>query len=189
MSVAMSKGPFAAPQPDRTGSDRIHGTMTLFPDLDDDRPPQAARLAPRLRALADQGLYFGTSSWKYQGWLGSIYSEARYRTRGKHFQEEVRGILSGQNTPPPSLTVCGDFAFYQFPSADYWDRLFAATPPGLPLRPQGPRGHHRLDLADHPRPLRDQGRGGANRHFLDAGDLRPVLRPASPSPTPIGSGR
>jgi hypothetical protein len=41
--------------------------MSLFPDLDDDRPPPAARLASRLRALADRGLYFGTSSWKYEG--------------------------------------------------------------------------------------------------------------------------
>jgi hypothetical protein len=32
-----------------------------------DMPPQAARLAPKLRALADQGVYFGTSSWKYEG--------------------------------------------------------------------------------------------------------------------------
>jgi hypothetical protein len=132
--------------------------MSLFPDLDDDRPPQAARLAPRLRALAVRGLYFGTSSWKYQGRLGSIYSEGRYRTRGKHskkkFEESCLAEYAG--TFP---TVCGDFAFYRFPTREFWDRLFGATPPGLPLRPQGARGHHRLHLAD-PRPLRDQGRGG-----------------------------
>jgi hypothetical protein len=45
--------------------------------------PQAARLAPKLRALAKRGIYFGTSSWKYEGWLGSIYSGDRYVTRGK----------------------------------------------------------------------------------------------------------
>ncbi len=33
----------------------------------DDIPQQAVRLAPNLRALADQGVYFGTSSWKYDG--------------------------------------------------------------------------------------------------------------------------
>jgi hypothetical protein len=48
-----------------------------------DIPPQAARLAPKLRALADRGVYFGTSSWKYDGWLGSIYRQERYLTRGK----------------------------------------------------------------------------------------------------------
>jgi hypothetical protein len=28
-------------------------------------------------------VYFGTSSWKYEGWLGSIYTPERYLTRGK----------------------------------------------------------------------------------------------------------
>ena len=40
-----------------------------------DSPAQAALLAPKLRALADRNIYFGTSSWKYDGWLGSIYRE------------------------------------------------------------------------------------------------------------------
>jgi hypothetical protein len=37
-----------------------------------DPPELAARLAPILRDWADRGVYVGTSSWKYQGWLGSI---------------------------------------------------------------------------------------------------------------------
>ena len=60
--------------------------MSRFPAFDDAAgalPPQAARLSPKLRALAEQRIYFGTSSWKYDGWLGSIYSEDRYLTRGK----------------------------------------------------------------------------------------------------------
>jgi hypothetical protein len=59
-----------------------------------DIPPQSARLAPKLRALADRGIYFGTSSWKYDGWLGTIYSQDRYLTRGKFsnakFEQEWR---------------------------------------------------------------------------------------------------
>jgi hypothetical protein len=45
-------------------------------------PGQAQRLRPRLTALAKKGVYFGTSSWKYDGWLNSIYSQKRYDTRG-----------------------------------------------------------------------------------------------------------
>jgi uncharacterized protein YecE (DUF72 family) len=103
--------------------------MSLFPELDaeDDPPPQAARLAPKLRALAEQGVYFGTSSWKYEGWLGSIYNEGRYQTRGKYSKKKFdENCLMEYAAAFP--TVCGDFAFYQFPSSDYWAKLFGETP-------------------------------------------------------------
>jgi hypothetical protein len=58
--------------------------LSQLPLLDSaDPPPQAARLGPKLRALAGRGVYFGTSSWKYEGWLGSVYSEDLYETRGR----------------------------------------------------------------------------------------------------------
>jgi uncharacterized protein YecE (DUF72 family) len=90
-------------------------------------PPQAARLAPKLRSLADRGVYFGTSSWKYDGWLGSIYSQDRYLTRGKlsnaKFEQEC--LAEYAEVFP---TVCGDLTFYQFPSERYWAKLFDAVP-------------------------------------------------------------
>src|SRR5262249_7633669 len=46
-------------------------------------PLQAARLAPRLHALADRGVYFGSTSWKFEGWIGSVYTRERYLVRGK----------------------------------------------------------------------------------------------------------
>jgi uncharacterized protein YecE (DUF72 family) len=76
-------------------------------------PPQAARLAPKLHSLADRRIYFGTSSWKYDGWLGSIYCQDRYLTRGKFsnakFEQEC---LSEHAEVFP--TVCADLTFYQF---------------------------------------------------------------------------
>ena len=84
-----------------------------------DRPEQAARLAPMLKALAAQGIYFGTSSWKYEGWLGSIYTPERYMTRGKFsrrkFEDEC--LAEYAETFP---AVGGDFSFYQFPAPEYW---------------------------------------------------------------------
>jgi uncharacterized protein YecE (DUF72 family) len=103
--------------------------MSLFPgfNLADDPPPLASRLGPKLRALAGRGVYFGTSSWKYEGWLGSIYSERKYQTRGKLSKTKFdENCLSEYAATFP--TVCGDFAFYRFPSAEYWARLFEATP-------------------------------------------------------------
>jgi len=50
-----------------------------------DEPPRFDRagLAGRLRKLAAQNILIGTSSWKYEGWLGQIYNRDRYVTRGK----------------------------------------------------------------------------------------------------------
>jgi hypothetical protein len=33
--------------------------------------------------LAAQGIFIGTSSWKYEGWFGQLYTPARYEYRGK----------------------------------------------------------------------------------------------------------
>ncbi len=33
--------------------------------------------------LAGQGVFIGTSAWKYPGWRGMLYDEARYTYRGK----------------------------------------------------------------------------------------------------------
>lgn len=140
--------------------------MTGFlPFLDDDRPPQAARLAPKLRALAGEGVYFGTSSWKYEGWLGSIYRPGRYTTRGKFSQRkfETECLAEYAETFP---TVCGDFAFYQFPSPDYWERLFRATPASFRFAFKVPED---ITVARWPGHARYGTRAGTdNEHFLDA---------------------
>ena len=81
-------------------------------------------LASRLSDLASQDIYIGGSSWKYEGWLGQIYSRERYISRGKFskrvFEQEC--LREYAETFP---TVCGDFAFYQFPTVDFWARLFS----------------------------------------------------------------
>jgi uncharacterized protein YecE (DUF72 family) len=94
----------------------------------DETPPQAARLAPVLRRLADRGVYFGTSSWKYEGWLGSIYSPERYLTRKKFSRKkfETECIREYAAIFP---VAGGDFSFYQFPKAETWSRVFDGTPP------------------------------------------------------------
>jgi hypothetical protein len=48
--------------------------LLLFP-IEDDPPEQAARLAPKLNALAERDIYFGTSSWKYEGWVGFVATQ------------------------------------------------------------------------------------------------------------------
>jgi uncharacterized protein YecE (DUF72 family) len=137
--------------------------MSLFPELD--FPEQAARLAPRLKTLASEGLYFGTSSWKYPGWLGSIYGEDSYRTRGKFSQKKFDENCLGEYSRV-FPTVCGDFAFYQFPTRDYWDRLFPQTPADFRF---GLKVPEEITVAQWPRHARYGVRAGEpNSHFLDA---------------------
>ena len=96
----------------------------------EERPDQASRLGPKLHALAERNIFFGTSSWKYEGWLGSIYSRDRYLTRGKFSQKrfEAECLREYAETFP---VVGGDFSFYQFPSPSYWQRLFEESPASL----------------------------------------------------------
>ncbi len=81
------------------------------------------KLKGKLRHLADQRIFLGGSSWKYEGWLGQIYSPERYQVRGrfsrKRFEQEC--LAEYAETFP---IVCGDFSFYQFPAPDFWKRLF-----------------------------------------------------------------
>ena len=85
-------------------------------------------LAHKLSDLARENIFIGGSSWKYEGWLGQIYSPQRYTVRGKFskraFEQEC--LREYAETFP---IVCGDFAFYQFPTEDYWRKLFTLAPP------------------------------------------------------------
>lgn len=108
------------------------------------------RLHSRLAALASEQIYIGASSWKYEGWLGQIYSRDRYLVRGrfseKRFQAECLNEYAG--TFP---IVCGDFSFYQFPSETYWRRLFASAPPSLQYAFKVPEEVTVKSFPTHPR--------------------------------------
>ncbi len=63
--------------------------------------------------------------------------------------------------------VCGDFAFYQFPTEEFWRKLFLQTPGEVPLRVQGAGTDH-LQGVSSARALRAAGgqgkRGVPGRH-------------------------
>jgi uncharacterized protein YecE (DUF72 family) len=131
----------------------------------DEPPQQAARLSPVLRSLAERGIYFGTSSWKYEGWLGSIYSRDRYLSRGRFSKKkfEAECLREYAETFP---VVGGDFSFYQFPTADYWSRLFADVPPDFGF---GLKVPETITVARWPGHARYGAKAGEpNEHFLDA---------------------
>jgi len=57
--------------------------LVTLPLFDNPSAFDRTTLAGRLRTLAAENIWIGTSSWKYPGWLGQVYSEERYLTRGK----------------------------------------------------------------------------------------------------------
>jgi uncharacterized protein YecE (DUF72 family) len=90
-----------------------------------------ARFQTALRTLAAKGGGFvGTSSWKYPGWIGTIYDEQQYVWRGKvaesRFEENCL-TESAQLFP----TVCVDAAYYKFPQRDGLLKLAAQVPEGF----------------------------------------------------------
>ena len=134
--------------------------------LFDAEPPSfdRARLAAKLAELKQAGIYIGTSSWKYEGWLDQIYSRARYQTRGrfsnKRFEQEC--LAEYAEVFP---IVCGDFSFYQFPAAAFWAKLFASTPAPLQFALKVPEEITVRQFPTHPR---YGARGGLdNESFLN----------------------
>ena len=84
-------------------------------------------LAARLRTLAENRIYIGTSSWKYEGWLGMLYDRSNYENRGRfsktRFEQEC---LHEYSRFFPS--VCVDAGYYRFPDERYLERLMSQVP-------------------------------------------------------------
>lgn len=149
--------------------------LSLF---EDPQPDLAGQLAPRLRKLAAEGVFVGTSSWKYEGWLGQIYSRERYMVRGKFSQRkfEAECLEEYAKTFP---IVCGDFSFYQFPSDAFWNRLFASAPRELRFAFKVPED---ITVKRFPKHDRYGARAGQpNEAFLNAAIFGEcMLRPLEP---------
>ncbi len=145
-----------------------------------DEPPPIDRtpLGDKLAALASQNVFLGTSSWKYEGWIGQIYTHDRYLSRGKFSQKRFQTECLAEYAATFPI-VCGDFSFYQFPSEAYWQRLFSSAPPTLKYAFKVPEDITVKMFPTHPR---YGGKAGElNPSFLDALLLRntflDLLRP------------
>ena len=145
-----------------------------------DSPPSFDKegLARKLRALADQRVFIGTSSWKYDGWMGQIYSRERYLSRGKFSQKtfEAECLAEFAETFP---IVCGDFSFYQFPTPEFWRKLFTNAPDRLQFALKVPEEVTVEVFPRHPRYGPRAGR--TNEAYLNADAFRAqFLEPLEP---------
>jgi uncharacterized protein YecE (DUF72 family) len=124
-----------------------------------------ARVQRSLRSFAAQGVFIGTSSWKYPGWIGTVYDEQRYVYPGKvsdlrfqeHCLEEYAALFP---------TVCVDAAYYRFPESESLLRLAGQVPPGFRF---AFKVTDDITVKRFPKLPRFGPRGGQpNPHFLDA---------------------
>jgi uncharacterized protein YecE (DUF72 family) len=102
------------------------GTIPLF----EEQPPKTLSVPPsayveqnkeRIRHWTSQGIYFGSSSWKYPGWKGMVYN--RSYPNKKAFDREC--LTEYAEIFP---TVCADFALYDFPDPGALQIIHDQTP-------------------------------------------------------------
>jgi uncharacterized protein YecE (DUF72 family) len=84
-------------------------------------------LKVRLADLAVQGVFVGTSSWKYPGWCGMLYDRGRYEYRGKFAESRFKRDCLAEYGEV-FKTVCVDAAYYSFPSQQYLEGMANAVP-------------------------------------------------------------
>ena len=89
--------------------------------FDRDQMKQAAS------ALAAEGIFLGTSSWKYPGWRGQLYDESRYIWRGRYSEARLQKYCLTEYAQV-FKTVCVDAAYYKFPDGGYLHDLVSQVP-------------------------------------------------------------
>ena len=88
------------------------------------------QLAEQAVNLAAEGVFIGTSSWKYPGWFGMLYDRDRYEYRGKFAQTRFNRDCLAEYAEV-FKTVCVDAAYYTFPSQQYLEGMVSKTPDGF----------------------------------------------------------
>jgi uncharacterized protein YecE (DUF72 family) len=128
------------------------------------------RFRQQIAELAAAGIFVGTSSWKYEGWLGLIYSPEKYM---RYFKEGPPKILKGRfektclaEYAETFKTVCLDAGFYQFPKPQMLEGYFSQVPADFRLSIKVTEDITVLRFPNLPRYGKRAGQN--NPHFLDA---------------------
>lgn len=124
-----------------------------------EQPHPYADLGQRLWTLAKHGVYFGSSSWKYDSWQDEIYV-ARYKSK-KDFEQNCLAEYA-QIFP----AVGGDFSFYNWPAETMVARIDEQTPKGFKI---GLKATEFITLKRYPNIARWGDKAGRdNPDFLNA---------------------
>jgi uncharacterized protein YecE (DUF72 family) len=158
--------------------------VVTLPLFDEPCKFDRAGLRARLENLTREGIWIGTSSWKYEGWLGQIYDRERYVSRGKFSKKrfEAECLAEYAETFP---AVCGDFSFYQFPPPEFWRKLFTTAPANLRVALKAPE---EVTCERFPKHARYGSRAGTiNETYLHDDALKALfLEPLAPYAARLG---
>jgi len=122
-------------------------------------------LKDAVAALAREQVFVGTSSWKYEGWLGMLYTPERYLTGRRISRAKFEKTCLAEYAEV-FKTVCLDAGFYQFPGAPMLDNIFSQVPGDFRLALKVTED---ITVSQFPSLPRYGKRAGlANDHFLDA---------------------
>ena len=120
------------------------------------KPPFNPKVLSRLAA---EGIFLGTSSWKYRGWEGLIY-------RGGYSSEAQFQRVSLREYSSYFPCVGVDFTYYAWPQVDMMNYLLESTPENFRLYPKVTK---RITLSSFPDlPAYGKWAGKINPEFLDA---------------------
>lgn len=115
--------------------------------------------------LAAQGVFVGTSSWKYPGWRGQLYDESRYVWRGRFSEARFERLCLAEYAEV-FRTVCVDAAYYKFPDRRFLDELVTRVPEDFLF---ALKVTDQITIKRFPNLPRFGARAGqVNGHFLDA---------------------
>jgi len=123
------------------------------------------QIREKLTKLAGQGVFIGTSSWKYPGWRGMLYDPARYDYRGKFAESRFEKNCLTEYAEV-FKTVCVDGAYYRFPDEKYLTALAAQVPADFQFAFKVTDEITIKKFPNHPR--HGQRAGTANTNFLNA---------------------
>jgi uncharacterized protein YecE (DUF72 family) len=116
-------------------------------------------------ALAAEGVFLGTSSWKYPCWLGSLYTRGRYVYRGKVAQSRFERACLNEYAEV-FRSVCVDAAYYQFPDPRHLEGLASQVPAEFLF---GFKVTDTITIKQFPNlPRFGERAGKSNAHFLNA---------------------
>ena len=128
-------------------------------------PFDREQIQKKAAQLAAQGVFIGTSSWKYGGWMGQLYTPARYEYRSKVAKTRFERDCLNEYAEV-FKTVCVDAAYYDFPRREYLHKLADAVPDDFRF---GFKVTDAITLKKFPNQPRFGAKAGqTNRDFLNA---------------------